>query len=66
EMDVQAALDPFHPTTPTNWGAGGTGLRLPLTKALAEANRAHFTIKSSPNAGTLVEIAFPRSPVAAH
>ncbi|MGH6671530.1 MAG: histidine kinase dimerization/phospho-acceptor domain-containing protein [Xanthobacteraceae bacterium] len=66
ETDVQAALDPFHPTTPTNWGAGGTGLRLPLTKALAEANRAHFTIKSSPNAGTLVEIAFPRSPVAAH
>jgi hypothetical protein len=29
---------------------GGTGLALPLTKALAEANRANFNIKSAPNA----------------
>ena len=42
------------------WGSGGTGLGLPLTRALAEANGAHFNIKSAPNAGTLVEIAFPR------
>jgi signal transduction histidine kinase len=35
-----------------------------LTRALAEANGAHFNIKSAPNAGTLVEIAFPR--VTAH
>jgi signal transduction histidine kinase len=34
-----------------------------LTKALAEANRANFSIKSAPNAGTLVEIAFPPSRV---
>ena len=40
-------------------GKGGTGLGLPLTKALAEANRASFTIRSGVNAGTLVEIAFP-------
>jgi hypothetical protein len=26
---------------------------------LAEANRANFSIKSAPNAGTLVEVAFP-------
>ncbi len=38
--------------------AGGTGLGLPLTKALAEANHATFHIKSAPNEGTLVEIAF--------
>jgi signal transduction histidine kinase len=32
---------------------------LPPTKALAEANHAQFRIKSAPEAGTLVEIAFP-------
>jgi hypothetical protein len=30
-----------------------------LAKALADANRASFRIKSAPKAGTLVEIAFP-------
>ena len=35
------------------------GLGLPLTKALAEANRAAFAIKSAVDAGTLVEITFP-------
>jgi hypothetical protein len=34
-------------------------LGLPLTKALAEANRANFSIRSGVKAGTLVEIAFP-------
>ena len=34
---------------------------LPLTKALAEANRAIFAIKSNVNSGTLVEVAFPTS-----
>ena len=50
--------------TSGSWGSGGTGLGLPLTRALAEANGAHFNIKSAPNAGTLVEISFPR--VTAH
>ena len=39
--------------------ASGTGFGLPLTKALVEANRARFSIKSAVNAGTLVEIVFP-------
>ncbi len=55
-------LEPFQQTaTSASWGSGGTGLGLPLTKALAEANRANFSIKSAPNAGTLIEIAFPRA-----
>jgi signal transduction histidine kinase/PAS domain-containing protein len=66
EKDIQAALEPFRQTaTSGSWGSGGTGLGLPLTKALAEANRASFSIKSAPNAGTLVEIAFPSSRVLA-
>jgi signal transduction histidine kinase len=60
EQDVEAALEPFRQTaTSPSWGSGGSSLGLPLTKALAEANRAHFSIKSAPNAGTLIEVAFP-------
>jgi len=66
ETDVEAVLEPFRQTaTSGSWGSGGTGLGLPLTKALAEANRAHFSIKSAPNAGTLVEVAFPPTRVVA-
>jgi PAS domain S-box-containing protein len=64
EKDIAAALEPFRQiATSGSWGSGGTGFGLPLTKALAEANRANFSIKSAPNAGTLVEIAFPPSRV---
>jgi signal transduction histidine kinase len=66
EKDVEAALEPFRQTaTAGSWGSGGTGLGLPLTKALAEANRAHFSIKTAPNAGTLIEVAFPPTRVVA-
>jgi signal transduction histidine kinase len=66
EKDIEAALQPFGQTTSApSWTSGGTGLGLPLTKALAEANHAEFRIKSAPNAGTLVEVAFPVRPLAA-
>lgn len=65
EKDIEAALDPFGRTaTAPSWGSG-SGLGLPLTKALAAANHAEFRIKSGPNAGTLVEVAFPVRPLAA-
>ncbi len=67
EADIEAVLEPFRQTkTSPSWGSGGIGLGLPLTKALAQANRANFSIKSAPNAGTLVEITFPASRVSAH
>ena len=63
EKDIEIALEPFRQlATSARWGSSGTGLGLPLTKALAEANRARFSIKSAVNAGTLVEIAFPAEP----
>jgi PAS domain S-box-containing protein len=66
EKDIAAALEPFRQiATSGSWGSGGTGFGLPLTKALAEANHANFSIKSAPNAGTLVEIAFPPSRIVA-
>ncbi len=45
--------------------AMGTGLGLPLTKALAEANRADFSISSEPEVGTVVDITFPTTRVLA-
>jgi PAS domain S-box-containing protein len=61
EQDAVTALEPFRQlaTSP----AGGAGLGLPLTKALAEANRAKFRLTSAPNEGTLVEIIFPAKSV---
>jgi signal transduction histidine kinase len=67
EKHIEAALEPFREVaTSGSWGSGGTGLGLPSTKALAEANRAHFSIKSAPNAGTLIEVAFPPGRVDIH
>jgi signal transduction histidine kinase len=66
EADVATALEPFRQLSTTGRGtAGGSGLGLPLTKALAEANRAGFAVKSNVNAGTLVEISFPSNRVLA-
>lgn len=64
ESDVQVALEPFGQIH-TSRATTGTGLGLPLTKALVEANRANFTIKSRKGEGTLVEVAFPPSRVMA-
>ncbi|NVK33905.1 MAG: PAS domain S-box protein [Rhodobacteraceae bacterium] len=62
--DLVAALEPFRQVHTARHG-GGTGLGLPLTKALVEANRASFHIDSTPNQGTLVEIRFPSQRVLA-
>ncbi|MBB4198623.1 hypothetical protein CCR94_19500 [Rhodoblastus sphagnicola] len=56
DAELCAALEPFRQVSSK---AGGTGLGLPLTKALAEANQAEFVIRSRKNEGTLVEVGFP-------
>lgn len=58
--DVELALEPFRqvPTT-LNQVITGTGLGLPLTKALVEANRAQFVLDSTPGEGTLAKVTFP-------
>ncbi|MDR6952795.1 PAS domain S-box-containing protein [Ancylobacter sp. 3268] len=66
EADIAIAMEPFRQiATSGQSGSGGTGLGLPLTKALAEANRASFTIRSAVESGTLVEITFPSTRVLA-
>jgi len=58
ETEVGLALAPFSQVGRAN-GKNGAGLGLPLTKALVEANKAEFSIKSRREQGTLIEIAFP-------
>ena len=63
EKDIVTALEPFRQLATS--APGGCGLGLPLTKALAEANRVDFRIRSAPREGTLVEICFPPAQVLA-
>jgi PAS domain S-box-containing protein len=66
EIDLKAALEPFRQhATSQRVGPTGTGLGLPLAKALAEANRASFAMTSAINAGTFVEVTFPSTQVLA-
>ena len=58
ESEVGVALEPFGQVG-RGGRKGGVGLGLPLTKALVEANRAEFSIKSRRDQGTLIEICFP-------
>ena len=60
ESEVGVALEPFGQVR-RGVRKGGVGLGLPLTKALVEANKAEFSIKSRRDHGTLVEICSPSS-----
>jgi PAS domain S-box-containing protein len=64
EKDLQTAMEPFRQLA-TAPRAGSAGLGLPISKALAEANRARFQITSQVDSGTLVEVAFPATRVLA-
>ncbi|MCW5717023.1 MAG: PAS domain-containing protein [Bauldia sp.] len=64
DKDLETALKPFRQLNTSNPNrVEGTGLGLPLTKALVEANRAVFAIDSKPNQGTMARITFPTSRV---
>ncbi len=60
DNEVAAALEPFRAPTPSDH-AGSGGVSLSLTKALVEANRAKFQIKTGGRTGTLIEIVFPHA-----
>ncbi|MDO9418297.1 ATP-binding protein [Pararhizobium sp.] len=64
--ELEQALKPFRQVTSgTRKRGDGTGLGLPLTKAMVDANRAQFSISSTPSEGTLVEVTFPSQRVLA-
>jgi PAS domain S-box-containing protein len=62
---LRDALEPFKRVVTAGREVQGTGLGLPLTKALAEANRTTFNISSEPRKGTLIELTFPTTRVLA-
>lgn len=66
QAEIEQALKPFKQINSLKRSRGdGTGLGLPLTKAMVEANRARFAIASTPGEGTLVEVTFPSTRVLA-
>ncbi|MBN8961205.1 MAG: PAS domain S-box protein [Rhizobiales bacterium] len=59
DNELAAAVEPFGTPMPDQT-PGHVGVSLALTKALVEANRARFQIKSVPRSGTLIEVTFPQ------
>jgi hypothetical protein len=59
---VAAALQPSRAVAPSDRAESSAG-SLSLTKALVEANRAKFKIKTGGRSGTLIEIVFPHAVV---
>ncbi len=59
EDEIAQALEPFRQLDTSPRQQLGTGLGLPLTKALVIANRARFEIESEARAGTRVDVIFP-------
>jgi PAS domain S-box-containing protein len=57
DNEVAAAMEPFRTQAPADQ-TSGSGVSLSLTKALVEANRAQFQIKTGTHAGTLIEVTF--------
>jgi PAS domain S-box-containing protein len=64
EGDIGVAFEPFR-RLDAGRPSRGTGLGLPLTKALVEANGASMTFKSKEQEGTLVEVVFPSARILA-
>jgi signal transduction histidine kinase len=56
DNEVAAAMEPFRTQAPSD--RASSGVSLSLTKALVEANRAQFHIKTGPHSGTLIEVVF--------
>ncbi len=64
--EIDNAMKPFQQLSGVDERRGqGTGLGLPLTKALVEANRAYFDLESTPGEGTIAHVHFPTQRVLA-
>ena len=58
DNEVAAALEPFRTPAPSDQASDSSAVSLSLTKALVEANRAKFQIKTGGRSGTLIEVVF--------
>jgi PAS domain S-box-containing protein len=61
DNEVAAAMEPFRTQAPSDRAAEGSGVSLSLTKALVEANRAQFHLRTGAHSGTLVEVVFSQA-----
>jgi len=57
--EIAYAMQPFHQLDTAPRRQSGTGLGLPLTKALVDANRARLALTSEPGVGTAADVIFP-------
>ena len=57
--DIAYAMLPFHQLDTSPRRQSGTGLGLPLTKALTDAIRARLDLSSEPGLGTSADVIFP-------
>jgi nitrogen-specific signal transduction histidine kinase len=64
DSEISVALKPFQQVDTAPRNQTGTGLGLPLTKALVEANRAKFKLRSISESGTQIDVIFPQGRVA--
>jgi PAS domain S-box-containing protein len=58
DNEVAAALEPFRSLPPSDEASDNSPVNLSLTKALVEANRAQFQIRTGQRSGTLIEVLF--------
>ena len=61
DSELAAALEPFRNQPPADHASEGSAVSLSMTKALVEANRAQFNIRSAPQSGTMIEVVFPHA-----
>jgi PAS domain S-box-containing protein len=59
--ELAAATEPFRTPAPSDQASESAGVSLSLTKALVEANRAQFHIRTGPHSGTLIEVVFAQA-----
>jgi signal transduction histidine kinase len=57
--EIAFAMQPFHQLDTAPRKQTGTGLGLPVTKALVDANRARLVLTSEPQIGTSADVIFP-------
>jgi signal transduction histidine kinase len=57
--EIAFAMQPFHQLDTAPRKQMGTGLGLPVTKALVDANRARLVLSSEPGVGTSADVIFP-------
>jgi PAS domain S-box-containing protein len=65
DSEVAAAMGPFRTPPPSDNASDSSPVNLSLTKALVEANRAKFAIRTGGRSGTLIEVVFPKAAVRA-